>query len=40
MGLAKVAVSTPQTNLWLIQHWFSASTFVVKNLNLTPKKNP
>jgi len=22
--------STPQTHLWLIKHWFSASTFVVK----------
>jgi hypothetical protein len=22
--------SAPQTHLWLIKHWFSASTFVVK----------
>jgi pyrroloquinoline quinone (PQQ) biosynthesis protein C len=22
--------SAPQTHLWLIEHWFSASTFVVK----------
>jgi hypothetical protein len=29
-GLAKVAVSAPQTHLWLIKVWFSASTFVVK----------
>jgi hypothetical protein len=22
--------SAPQTHLWLIKHWFSASTFVIK----------
>jgi len=25
--------SAPQTHLWLIKHWFSASTFVVKIAN-------
>jgi hypothetical protein len=30
-GLAKVAgFRSPQTHLWLIKVWFSASTFVVK----------
>jgi hypothetical protein len=39
--------SAPQTHLWLIKHWFSASTFVVKiatfakpqNVVLHTKKN-
>jgi hypothetical protein len=30
MGLQKWRFSAPQTHLWLIKHWFSASTFVVK----------
>jgi hypothetical protein len=29
-GLAKVAVQCPQTHLWLIKVWYSASAFVVK----------
>ena len=29
-GLAKWRFSAPQTHLWLIKVWFSASTFVVK----------
>jgi len=29
-GLQNWRFSTPQTHLWLIKHWFYASTFVVK----------
>ena len=29
-GLANWRFSAPQTHLWLIKHWFSADTFVVK----------
>jgi len=33
-GLAKLAgFSAPQKHLWLIKHWFSAPTFVVKIAN-------
>jgi hypothetical protein len=38
-GLAKVAVSAPQTHLWLIKHWFSASTFVVKIATFAKPEN-
>jgi len=31
--------SAPQTHLWLIKHWFSASTFVVKNATFAKPQN-
>ena len=31
--------SAPQTHLWLIKVWFSASTFVVKIANFTKPEN-
>jgi len=38
-GFAKWRVSAPQTHLWLIKHWFSASTFVVKIATLAKPEN-
>jgi hypothetical protein len=39
-GLAKVAVQfSPQTHLWLIKVWFSASTFVVKIATFAKPEN-
>jgi hypothetical protein len=35
----KWRISAPQTNLWLIKVWFSASTFVVK-IALSPSPKP
>jgi hypothetical protein len=35
----KWRLSTPQTHLWLIKHWFSASTFVVK-IATSPSAKP
>jgi hypothetical protein len=31
--------SAPQTHLWLIKHWFSASTFVVKIATFAKPEN-
>jgi len=31
--------SAPQTHLWLIKHWFSASTFVVKIATFAKPQN-
>jgi len=31
--------SAPQTDLWLIKHWFSASTFVVKIATFAKPQN-
>jgi hypothetical protein len=35
----KLRFSAPQTHLWLIKHWFSASTFVVKIATFAKPEN-
>lgn len=38
-GWQKWRPSAPQTNLWLIKVWFSASTFVVKVAAFAKRQN-
>ncbi len=37
-GLKKCYYSIPQIDLWLIEYWFSASTFVLKLVTVTNRK--